>query len=120
MPARGDRPHLAGLGAGPIAHCRSEDALPPAAMQLAACVATLPPCRAAALLPASSRSLRCRARPRRIARASDGEQGPAPPAPPPPSADQQPGEPQPTGEEVDKSLQLPPDVIQQLRTTVFR
>lgn len=105
-----------------IAHCRVDCSQPhPRAMQLAACSATLIPGRPGAWLPASCSTLRCRARPRTIGvitRAAGGEQGPPPPAPPPPPpAEEQSGELQGAA---DKSLQLPPDVIQQLRTTVFR
>lgn len=91
--------------------------LQPQAMQLAVCGPTLLHCRPAARLPASGSALRCRTRRRLIARASsDGEQGP----PPPPPAEQPGSEQQPLEGQADKSLQLPPDVIQQLRTTVFR
>lgn len=105
-----------------IAHCRLDCSQPhPRAMQLAACSATLIPGRPGARLPASSSALPCRTRPRTIGvvtRAAGGEQGPPPPAPPPPPpAEEQPDELQGAA---DKSLQLPPDVIQQLRTTVFR
>ena len=113
--------HRLGRAGRPIAHCPTQFASAALAMQLAVCGPTLSHCRPAARLPASGSAMRCRTRRRLIARASsDGEQGPPPPPLPPPPSQQPGSEQQPLEGQADKSLQLPPDVIQQLRTTVFR
>ena len=88
-------------------------------MQLAASSwrATLPP-RLTPRPAGGARASRCSRRPPLIAAAVGGDGQGAPPPPPPP-ADGEPQQPAPAAEE-DKSLQLPPDVIARLRSTVFR